>query len=33
MEDDLSESDVNLVRLRYLFPLIVWGLMIYVAFG
>ena len=29
MEDDLSESDLNLVRLFYAFPLVVWGLLIY----
>ena len=33
MEDDLSESDLNLVRLLYLFPLVVWGLLIYLAFS
>jgi len=32
MQDDLSELDLFLVRLLYLFPLVVWGLLIYVAF-
>jgi len=33
MEDrDLSRWDLQLVRLLYLFPLIVWGLLIYFAF-
>jgi hypothetical protein len=31
MEDDLSEFDLLLVRLLYLFPLVVWGLLIYFA--
>ena len=33
MEDDLSEFDLILVRLLYLFPLVVWGLLIYLAFS
>jgi len=33
MQDDLSEFDLMLVRLLYLFPLVVWGLLIYFAFG
>jgi len=31
MEDHLSEFDLTLVRLLYLFPLVVWGLLIYFA--
>ena len=33
MEDHLSEFDLILVRLLYLFPLVVWGLLIYFAFS
>jgi len=33
MENDLSEFDLTLVRLLYLFPLVVWGLLIYFAFS
>ena len=33
VEDDLSELDLTLVRLLYLFPLVVWGLLIYFAFS
>jgi len=33
MEDDLSGVDLMLVRLLYLFPLVVWGLLIYFAFS
>jgi hypothetical protein len=33
MEDDLSEFDLNFVRLSYLFPFVVWGLLIYFAFS
>ena len=30
-EYDLSKLDLQLVRLSYLFPLVVWGLLIYFA--
>jgi len=33
MEDELSEGDLTLVRLLYLFPVVVWGLLIYFAFS
>jgi hypothetical protein len=33
MEDDLSTFDLTLMRLLYLFPLVVWGLLIYFAFS
>ena len=33
VEDDLSNFDLTLVRLLYLFPLVVWGLLIYFAFS
>jgi len=33
MQDELSEFDLMLVRLLYLFPLVVWGLLIYFAFS
>ena len=33
MENDLSEFDLTLIRLLYLFPLVVWGLLIYFAFS
>ena len=33
MQDELSGFDLMLVRLLYLFPLVVWGLLIYIAFG
>ena len=32
MEDDLSDFDLNAVRVLYLFPVVVWGLVIYFAF-
>jgi hypothetical protein len=31
MQNELSEFDLILVRLFYLFPLVVWGLLIYFA--
>jgi len=33
MQDELSEFDLMWVRLLYLFPLVVWGLLIYFAFS
>ena len=33
MQDELSEFDLMLVRLLYLFPLVVWGLLIYFVFS
>jgi len=33
MENDLSEFDLTLIRVLYLFPLVVWGLLIYFAFS
>jgi len=33
MQDELSEFDLILMRLLYLFPLVVWGVLIYFAFS
>jgi hypothetical protein len=33
MQDELSKFDLMLVRLLYLFPLVVWGLLIYLVFS
>jgi hypothetical protein len=32
-EHDLSKLDLNLVRLLYLFPLVVWAVLGYLALG
>ena len=33
MQDELSEFDLMLVCLLYLFPMVVWGLLIYFVFS